>query len=128
MIKYLIGYTKDLGNDLSLGGQYLFEQTLKYDNYRNALLPQDFRWDEYRHLTTLRFTKLAKDQTVKTNLFIFCSPSDLDIYVRPTVDYDVTDALRFSFGANLIWGRDDYTEFGQIEHNKNIYLRVRYSF
>jgi hypothetical protein len=128
MLKYLMGYDKDLGNDLTIGIQYLYERILNYAAYRDALMDTDFRWDEHRHLTTLRLTKLFKSQTVKAGLFVFFSPSDQDIYLRPGIDYDVSDNLRFSLGANIIWGRDDHTEFGQMEKNKNIYLRLRYSF
>lgn len=128
MFKLLFGYSKDLGNDLNLGVQYLFEQTLEYANYSEALLPADFVWDQYRHLNTLRITKLYKRQTVKANLFVFFSPSDLDGYLRPSIDYDVSDALKLTLGANLPWGEDIHTEFGQTEHNKNIYTRIRYSF
>jgi hypothetical protein len=128
MFKLLIGYSQDLGNDLSIGLQYLFEQTLKYDNYRAALMPQDFVWDEYRHLNTLRLTKLYRLQTVRANLFIFFSSSDLDGYARPSVSYDISDAWQVTLGANLPWGEDTHTEFGQTEHNKNIYTRIRYSF
>lgn len=126
--KYLIGYKKDLGNDLTLAGQYLFEHTLNYDNYKRALRPGDFRWDKNHHLLTFRITKLFKNQTVKLNLFTFYSPSGQDLYLRPSLAYDLTDSFKLTVGANLIWGRDDHTEFGQFEHNKNIYLRARYSF
>ncbi|MFH1063355.1 MAG: hypothetical protein V1747_10815 [Candidatus Omnitrophota bacterium] len=128
MFKFLAGYSKDLGNDLSLGVQYLFEQTLEYDNYSNALLPADFVWDQYRHLNTLRITKLYKSQTLRANLFVFFSPSDLDGYIRPSIDYDMSDGLKLTLGANLPWGEDIQTEFGQTKHNKNIYTRIRYSF
>ncbi len=128
MLKYLLGYDKDLGNDWTFGLQYFYEQILDYSNYREALLFQDFRWDEYRHLTTLRVSKLFKNQTVKFNLFTFYSPSDTDIYIRPSVDYNFTDYGKVTVGANLVWGKDDLTEFGQMENNKNIYIRFRYSF
>lgn len=127
-LKFMVGYAKDLGNDLSVGVQYLFEQTLDYDNYSSALMGADYVWDEYRHLNTMRITKLYKNQTVRAGLFIFFSPSDLDGYIRPTMDYDLNDALKLTFGANLPWGEDTHTEFGQSEHNKNIYSRVKYSF
>jgi hypothetical protein len=126
--KYLIGYKRDLGNDLTVGAQYLFEHTLDYDNYRKSLLADDFRWDKNHHLLTFQITKLFKNQTVKVNLFTFYSPSAQDCYLRPSLAYDLTDSFKVTVGANLIWGRDDYTEFGQFEHNKNIYLRARYSF
>ncbi|MDD3375457.1 MAG: hypothetical protein PHY73_07050 [Candidatus Omnitrophica bacterium] len=126
--KAMAGYSKDLGNDLRVGFQYLFEQRLDYDEYRDNLLPNDYRWDEYRHLLTNRITKLFKNQTVMVSLFTFYSPSDNDGYVRPSVSYDISDQWKITFGANLPWGEDDITEFGQMKRNKNIYTRVRYSF
>jgi hypothetical protein len=52
----------------------------------------------------------------------------MDGYLRPSVEYDITDNWKADLGANLAWGRDDYTEIGQSENNRNIYVRVRYSF
>lgn len=128
MFKFMMGITKDLGNDLSVGLQYLFEQTLDYDNYSNALMSADYVWDEYRHLNTLRITKMYKNQTVMVGFFVFFSLSALDGYIRPTMDYDISDAWKLTLGANLSWGEDSHTEFGQTEHNKNIYSRIKYSF
>ena len=128
MLKYLLGYSRDLGSDFNMGLQYLYEQTLDYDNYKRALLPADFRWDKYRHLATLRLTKLFKNQTVVVNLFTFFSPTDKDIYLRPSIAYDVNDNFKVTLGANLLWGEDIHTEFGQMEKNKSIYVRLRYSF
>jgi len=127
-LKGLVGYSKDLGNDWGAGVQYMLEQTLDYDELKAALLPNDYCWDELRHLTTLRITKLLMDQTLRVNLFGFFSPSDLDGYLRPSIDYDLNDNVKVSVGTNLAWGRDDITEFGQMENNKNIYIRVRGSF
>ena len=126
--KLLTGYEKDLGNDFRVGVQYLYEQTLDYGNYKKALMPYDYRWDEYRHLLTLRLTKLFLRQTLHLGFFVFYSPSDEDAYLRPTVSYDVNDHLTATLGANLIWGKQNITEFGQMEQNSNIYFRIRYSF
>ncbi len=126
--KAMAGYSKDLGNDLRIGFQYLFEQRLNYDDYEENLLSQDFRFDEFRHLLTNRITKLYKNQTVTVSLFTFYSPSDRDGYVRPSVSYDLTDQWTLTGGANIPWGEDDLTEFGQMKKNKNVYVRVRYSF
>jgi len=127
-VKTLFGYTRDLGNDLNIGIQYLFEQTLKYKEYRNSLLAQDFVWDEHKHLVAFRATKLFKAQTLRANFFVFYSPNEEDVYLRPNLDYDFSDQLKISLGLNLAWGRDYYTEFGQMERNKNIYMRLKYSF
>ncbi|MFA5087692.1 MAG: hypothetical protein WC552_01505 [Candidatus Omnitrophota bacterium] len=128
LLKVLGGYEKDLGNDLKVGFQYLYEQRLDYDHYRDNLSPGDFFFDEFRHLLTQRITKLYKNQTVTVSLFNFYSPSDRDGYARPSVSYALSDQWKIALGANLPWGEDDTTEFGQMKRNKNVYFRVRYSF
>jgi len=128
IMKYLLGYEKDLGNDLRVGFQYYLEQTLNYGNYRKALLKTDYRWDEYRHMFTNRFTKFFANQTIKVTLFTFFSPSDMDAYIRPSISWNATDSWTLTVGANLPWGRDSWTEFGGMQKNKNVYARLRYSF
>lgn len=127
-LKMMAGYSKDLGNDLKLGLQYQFEKRLDYAAYTAALQPGDLLLDEYRHLLTQRVTKQFLNQTLTLSLFNFYSPSDKDGYVRPVVSYDWTDQWKLTLGANIPWGDDDYTEFGQMKENKNVYVRVRYSF
>lgn len=127
-IKAMGGYAKDWDNDWKIGFQYLYEQRLNYGAYEDHLLPGDYVFDESRHLLTQRLTKLFKNQTVTVSLFNFYSPSDHDGYARPSVSYDVTDQWKMTFGANLPWGEDDLTEFGQLKRNKNAYVRTRYSF
>ncbi len=128
MIKFLSGYTKDLGNDLKIGFQHLYEQRLDYDNYLANRFPTDLLFDESRHLLTQSISKLFKNQTVRVSLFNFYSPTDNDGYARPAVSYDVTDQWKVTFGGNFPWGENDMTEFGQMKRNKNIFLRARYSF
>jgi hypothetical protein len=128
MVKAMGGYAKDLDNDWKIGFQYLYEQRLNYGAYEDRLLPGDYIFDESRHLLTQRLTKLFKNQTVMVSLFNFYSPSDRDGYARPSVSYDVTDQWKMTFGANLPWGEDVWTEFGQMQKNKNVYFRARYTF
>jgi len=128
MMKYLAGYEKDMGNDLVAGVQYYLEQTLDYDEYRRALLRADYRWDEFRHTITGRITKYFAGQTVKLSIFTFFSPSDMDAYVKPSLVWDATDAWTLTVGADLPWGKDSWTEFGSVRKNKNVYIRLRYSF
>jgi len=126
--KFLAGYSQDMGNDLRLGFQYLFEQRLDYASYKDNLLAADYVFDEYRHLLTQRLTKQFLSQTLTVSLFNFYSPSDKDGYARPSVSYDVSDQLKVTVGANIPWGEDVTTEFGQMRRNKNIYVRIKYSF
>jgi len=62
------------------------------------------------------------------SLFSFYSPSDRDAYLRPYVSYKITDRLRIDGGANILFGQKNYTQFAQMEHNRNVYLGLRYSF
>ncbi len=127
-IKYLLGYTRDLGGDASLGLQYEVEEMLHYAAYRGALAPGAPAREEFRHLLTMRLTKFFLAQTLETGLFAFYSPSDMDAYLRPSVSYKVTDNWKVSAGANIIVGRDEFTDFGAFRRNDNIYARIRYGF
>ncbi|MFA5389509.1 MAG: hypothetical protein WC312_07180 [Candidatus Omnitrophota bacterium] len=128
MLKWMVGYDKDLGNDLKVGAQYLYEQKLDYSRYKAALLANDYFWDERRHLLTQRITKLYKNQTVTLGLFNFWSPSDKDGYCRASCAYDITDQWKLVFGVNIPWGEDIITDFGMMGKNKNAFMRLRRSF
>jgi len=104
------------------------EQTMDYGNYRRALNAGDPAKDKLRSMVTLRLTRLYMAQTLKAGVFLFYSPTDEDTYLRPTLDYDLSDSLAVTIGANIFAGRYDHTEFGQLEDNDNVYARVRYSF
>ena len=128
MFKIMAGYSRDMGSDLRLGFQYQLEQRLDYGAYEDSLPAGSPVFDEFRHLLTNRITKQLLDQTLTLSLFTFYSPSDGDGYSRPSASYDITDRWKTTLGANLPWGREDYTEFGQMRDNTNVYLRMRYSF
>ncbi len=127
-IRYLFGYERDLGGDLKGEVQYLLEEMIHYDAYRGSLRDGDVERDRFRHLLTFKVTKLLKEQTLEVSFFAFYSPSDEDLYLRPRVSYSITDRWKVSVGGNIFWGRKDYTEFGQLDGNDNIYTRIRYSF
>ncbi|MEE9613771.1 MAG: hypothetical protein V3W31_02315 [Thermodesulfobacteriota bacterium] len=127
-VKYLFGYTRDMGGELKVGLQWLVEEMLDYGEYRRSLPPEARSRDEFRQLLTLRITKLLRSQTLTLSLFTFYSPTDDDVYLRPSVSYAVSDNLKVTAGANLFSGADDHTEFGQLEGNQNAYVRVRYGF
>jgi len=127
-MEYLLGYEKDLGSDLRVSFQYYVQQMMDYGPYKRALLPTDRKDPEFRHTITNRITNLFANQTVKFSLFTFFSPSDLDVYTRPSLSWDATDAWTLTVGANLPWGRDSWTPWGSVQRNKNVYARLRYSF
>ncbi len=127
-MRYLIGYTQDIGRDFTAGLQYYVEQLLDYDAYEDNQPSSIPKRDEFRHLTTLRLTKLLMDQNLRLSLFTYYSPSDEDVYMRPIVNYKASDNLAIEVGSNIFFGDEAYTFFNQFHHNTNAYLGVRYSF
>lgn len=126
-MRYLAGYTQEIARDFTMGVQYYVEQMLDYGAYRRNLSAGPAR-DRERHVTTLRLTKLLMNQNLRCSLFTYYSPSDKDVYMRPNVNYKVSDSLAVEAGGNVFFGDYPNTFFGQFRDNTNAYLALRYSF
>ena len=127
-MRYLVGYNQEIAKDLTAGVQYYIEQMLKYSEYRKNLPAGSAPRDEYRHVITLRLTQLLMNQNLQLSMFTYYSPSDNDAYMRPNINYKVTDNMSVETGANVFFGRNEHTFFGQFANDSNIYTAVRYSF
>ena len=127
-MRYLLGYTQEIARDFTAGVQYYVEQLLDYGNYEDSLSAGSYARDEFRHVTTLRLTKMLMNQNLMLSLFAYYSPSDEDVYMRPMVNYKASDHLMYEVGANVFFGDEDYTFFNQFHNNTNVYCGVRYSF
>jgi hypothetical protein len=127
-MKYLVGYEREFWTDFTLGAQYFLNQLLDYADYRSSTPSQSPRRDHYMHLLTLRLTQLLYHQDIELSFFAFYSPSDQDFHLRPRISYEMSDNWKISLGSNIFGGRDDFTLFGQLKRNDNVYLRIRYSF
>ena len=121
--RLLAGYEKELASDFTGGVQYYLEWMRDYDLYRPAAAP--FAKDEYRHVLTLRLTRLLLNQTLRLSFFAYYSPSDRDGFLRPAVHYKLTDRWAVTAGANIFPGSDDHTFFGQFKQNDNVYAGLR---
>ena len=126
-MRYLIGYTREIAKDFTMGLQYYIEQMLDYGPYERNL-PSGPARDRDRHLTTLRLTKLLMNQNLRISLFTYYSPTDKDVYMRPNVNYKVSDNMAVEVGSNIFFGDYPNTFFGQFRDNTNIYASLRYSF
>ena len=126
-MRYLVGYTREIATDFTMGLQYYIEQMLDYDQYKSNL-PSGPARDRYRHLTSLRLTKLLMNQNLRLSLFTYYSPSDKDVYMRPNANYKVSDNMAVEVGSNIFFGDYPNTFFGQFRDNTNIYAGLRYSF
>jgi hypothetical protein len=127
-LKYLLGYERMLQTDLTVRVQYYLEQMLDYGAYKASLPPGAPEKKEYRHLLFLRLTQFLRYQTVELSLIGFFSPSDEDGMVNPQISYKITDRWSVSSGANVFFGKKDFTQFGQLDKNDNLYFRLRAGF
>jgi hypothetical protein len=125
--RFLVGYEQEVVRNITLAGQYYLEALQNYNAYL-ATAPTDTARDQYRHLVTMRLTWMMLNQNLTFSLFGYYSPSDEDVYIRPELKYKLTDDWQLSGGANLFYGRNDHTFFGQFKYNSNLYAGVRYSF
>ncbi len=127
-IRFLTGYERELAREFTGGLQYYSEYMQDYDAYESNLPPGMKKADKFRHVFTVRLTKLLMNQNLRLSLFGYFSPSDEDVYIRPKVHYKISDNLAAEAGGNIFWGTEDHTFFGQFEDNTNLYAGVRWSF
>ena len=126
--KLLAGYKKEIGSELSAGIQYYMETMDNYGNYENALPPGFPKEERVRNYATLRLTKMLLYQTLRLSFFGIYSPSDEDYLINPEAMYKLSDDLSFTLGGNVFGGRKEFTMFGQLEKNDNVYTNLRYQF
>ncbi len=127
-LRYLLGYEQELWTDFTVRAQYFLEQTLDYGAYKDSLPPGAPEKREYRHLLFLRLTQFIRYQTVELSFIGFYGPSDKDGMVNPQISYKITDRLSVASGANVFFGKKDFTQFGQLDKDDNLYLRLRASY
>jgi len=122
----LIGYSRQVWDDTTLGVQLYGEWMRNYSAYRETL-PAGFPIkDRVREVATFRFTQLFAHQTVTFNIFTFIGLSEKDHYIIPSLRYAVSDNLWFEIGANVFGGNRKGT-YGSLQDNSNVYLTVRYA-
>jgi len=123
--RFLLGYSREVMADFTVGVQGYVEWMQDHDRYR-ASLPEGMRErDELRQVGTLRLTRLLMNQNLILSGFLFVSPTDEDGYLRGSVEYKWTDTLTTTLGGNWFFGSDPDSFFGQLEDNSNLYISVR---
>jgi len=126
--RFLAGFERELARDFTGSVQYYVEWMQDYEAYKESLTAGSPARDEFRHLFTLRLTKLLMNQNLIVSFFAYYSPSDQDCYLRPKVRYRIDDQWTIEAGGNFFYGSDDFTFFGQFEDNTNAYASLRWSF
>jgi len=126
--RFLLGYQKQLAENLTLGIQYYAEIMMDFDAYKLALPDTSTSRKKYRDIVTLRLTRFLKHQTWRLSLFAFYSPAERDYLLQPKVNYRISDKFSTTLGANLFGGEKQTSFFGQFQRNDNLYLTLRYDF
>jgi hypothetical protein len=124
--KALLGYSRELGQDLSVSVQYHHEAELDYDAYRNALAPTVAPADRMQQTAYVRVQQRLFHQTLGLGIQLFAS-FDGGTYANPFVSYSIADGLNLEAGANVFDGPAT-SRYGMMRHDKNVYASLRYSF
>jgi hypothetical protein len=124
----LVGYEQEVMRNVTAGLQYYLEAMQDHARYLEGVTSSAKARDEYRQVMTVRFTWQLLNQNLMLSLFNYWSPTDQDGYLRPVISYKLTDEWQLTTGANLFWGADDHTFFGQFAKNNNLYAGLRYNF
>ena len=126
--RVLIGFEWEARSNLTMGLQAYGEWTLdRSDLIEHSLAPR-FETEELRALVTHRLTYRTRLGRSTLSLFTFYSPTDEDLYLRPSWTYRYDDRWSMVAGANLFEGRNLFTFFGQFERATNAYLRIRRNY
>ena len=126
--RLMMGYKRQLMEDLNIGFQYYADYMLRYSRYETSLPAGYAKENKLYQLTTLRITQMLLHQNLALSFFMFYSPSDNDYLLQPLVSYKFSDNITAMLGANVFRGQQDWTTFARFEKNNNMYLSVRFDF
>lgn len=125
--RLLAGYQLQPGTDLSVGLQYYLEHMHDYAAYL-AAQPVGFPVERRtRQTVTLRLTQSWLHQTLRLSVYASSRLHDGDSFINPELRYSFNDRLWGALGANLFNGPRT-GPFGQLAHDDNLYVQVRYEF
>jgi hypothetical protein len=126
--RLLVAFEREVIKNLTASVQFYVEQTKNYQQFISHSATPATEVDENRQLLTFRLTYRTLQQKLIYSVFNFYSPTDKDGYLKPSITYRYSDQWLFSAGANLFWGEEKYTFFGQHQQNSNAWLRVKAHF
>jgi hypothetical protein len=124
----LLGYERELIQNLTVAGQWYLEHMMEYSAYV-AHAPTDMRLrPRNRHVLTTRLTLQTHQQRQTWSVFAYWSPTDRDGYIRPKWSWQATDHVHVELGGNIFVGADTAGFFSQFNNASNVYGAVKYSF
>ncbi|WNO08488.1 hypothetical protein [Teredinibacter sp. KSP-S5-2] len=127
-IRLLTGYEMEIVKNLTAAAQFYLEKTQDYQQQQQHSYAPVQERSEYYEMLTLRLTHLAMRQNLTSSLFIFYSPDEEDGHLRLKAEYRINDNWKIAAGSNVFFGEKDYTFWGQLDENDNLWMRIRYSY
>ena len=130
MIKTVVGFEKEIAQNLTAAFQYFSEYMTQYSDYKLSAENMGQRpYKEKNHdWITARLTNMRNQETLILSFFGYYSPAEEDWHLRPSVTYKMSDQVSLSAGLNVFGGKNYFTFFGQLEDNTNAYCRIKFAF
>lgn len=118
-INALLGIDLYPGNDWIITAQFIDEIILDYEN--------SITDDRHTWLATLYLEKKLLDQTLTFSDTLYMGINKINYFNRFKLEYALTEALHIMVGTDL-FGGDSSGLFGQMKENKEVFMKVKYSF
>lgn len=116
--KWLVGIDWNPGDNWSLTAQLTGEGMFHHDQRLAA--------PAHETMATLNISKKLLNQTLTLSSMVFWRIDDAEIFGRLKAEYEITDGLHLSAGADVFVGDDG--QYGVYEDNSQIWVKVKYSF
>ncbi len=124
--KFIAGYSRELGSDLTASAQLQLESPLDRSDYLMSLAPGVRPLSRIASTLHLRVQGRWLNQTVSAGVQVFLG-HERDSHVNPFVSWSPADGWTVEGGANLFNGQPD-TRYGAFKDDSNVYVLGRYSF
>ncbi len=126
--RWLIGYEQELVKNLTGSMQWYLEHTHDHAALIDHSFAPEYEVAQNRVWFTQRLMYRAMQQTLTINAFNFYSTTDNDGYLKLSASYSPVDTWQLTAGANIFYGEEGHTFFGQFEDATNIFARFRYFY
>ncbi|MFP4521964.1 MAG: DUF1302 family protein, partial [Fibrobacterota bacterium] len=126
-IHYMIGADYSGFNDYMVSMQFIQRVILDFSEKEGLLGGMGKPLRQYDNTLTFLIEGTYFQEKLKASMMNLYSLSTDDYILRPSIEYNISDAFWLYSGYDLIEGKKD-TFFGQFDGNDNFYLKFKYSF
>lgn len=124
--KFIVGYSREIGSDLTASAQLQTEAPLQRADYVDSLAADVRPLQGVASTLHLRLQGQWLNQALSAGAQVFAS-NEGDTHVNPFVRWSPVDGWTIEGGTHLFNGRPD-TRYGAFRDDSNAYVLGRYSF